>query len=243
MLNSTLGIPALAPASGYMAVECIARMRALQHALYGPCALRWHGIAAPAPTPLAVPRKARKAVVAKAPAMTAEQFFDARMAACRAVARECGPNWHLVEGASHWCTIPAKLRSFKTSRGTTIKSGDRRYKVVDARLPAARFWPGGALPEGVVAAPDMPRDRTPREVALWQAAKRECEQLARAYAASRDQAVSRQRWRRFQGPYASYATSSRHDDERKAAIVEAWNLRRELREMRAKFAAMPVREG
>lgn len=129
---------------GYLEAVAVARMAALATFLGRDQAIRWHGPAVVAEAPAAAPktRRARKAA-----AMTGEAFFDARMAACRAVAAEHGERWDLVPGASQWASIPSKLRSFKTARGTTIKCR------ADARLPAARYWPGGVLPDGVTVAP------------------------------------------------------------------------------------------
>jgi hypothetical protein len=105
------------------------------------------------------PKSRAKSQRVDAPAkMTAEQFFDARGAACRAVAADVGEAWHLIAGASQWCAIPTKLRSFTTARGTKIKAKP------DARLPSAQYWPGGELPVGVVASPDGARDNTPKAV-------------------------------------------------------------------------------
>lgn len=73
----------------------------------------------------------------------AEAFFDARVSACWFIAAVHGQAWHLVPGATHWCRLASRLRSFRTPRGTLIKSR------ADARLPAPQYWPGGVLPEGV----------------------------------------------------------------------------------------------
>ena len=84
---------------------------------------------APAPT-----RKAKAG-------MTAEAFYDARLAATRAACADLGDGWALVPGASGWAVIPPGLRAFKTTHGA-------RVRMPDVRMPAARYWIGG-LPSGV----------------------------------------------------------------------------------------------
>jgi len=100
--------------------------------------------------PIAAPRK-------PAAGMTAEQFFDARNIACA----NAGADWHLADSA--WFTIPNKLRSFKTARGTTIKCHR------DGRLPAARYWPDGQLPAGLE--PAAVSTRSPAELHRGYAAR------------------------------------------------------------------------
>jgi hypothetical protein len=91
------------------------------------------------PMPAAAEPKAAKA---KPPAMNAEQFYLDRLVACRNVTAACGENWHLVPGAGGWAAIPARLRSFKTERGTRVAM------LPSLRLPATQYWPHG-LPAGV----------------------------------------------------------------------------------------------
>jgi hypothetical protein len=93
------------------------------------------------PTPAAKP--ATKRASKTAPKLTGAEFYTLLVAAMRAASAELGPRWAFVPGASVLITIPAKIASFKTERGTVIKT--RR----DQRAPAARFWAGGVLPEGV----------------------------------------------------------------------------------------------
>ena len=123
--------------------------------------------------------KPKRATKARAGMLTGEQFFDARMAACRAVAADVGENWHLVDGASYWGTIPPKMRRFTTARGSVCKAKP------DARLPAARYWPGGELPAGIVLSPDMPRDRTPAREVRRSEFSRKYERATRDYANAR----------------------------------------------------------
>lgn len=61
--------------------------------------------------------------------------------AYRAVCARHGVRWHLAAGARVWCDIPSALRSFKGPLGGRII-----WKGV--ALPAAEFWPGGAIPGG-----------------------------------------------------------------------------------------------
>lgn len=210
---------------------CVARIRALETMLGRSAVVHWHAFAAAPTLAPVVPLKPRRATRAKAKlvTMTAEEFFDARMLACRAIAAELGEHWHLVEGASHWCAIPSKLRSFKTARGTTVRCH------ADARLPVARYWPAGALPDGVVASPDMPRDRTPREVVRRMKAARELEMMERAYKRARDNALYvNRRWNSGLDRYRSWYTPESRAD----AILGAWELRRELLQARRDAAAL-----
>lgn len=202
---------------------CIARIRALESVLGNGVAVRWHTFAA-APKPAAVvPLKPTRRATRARVTMSGEDFFDARMIACRAIAAEHGEHWHLIEGASQWCNIPSKLRSFKTARGTTIKSR------ADARLPAAKYWPAGTLPEGVTVAPDMPRDRTPAEVVRIMQAARKLNESEREYKNARERADYANR--RYHDSRFSYRSGD-YAESRESAIVSAWNLRRELREAR-----------
>lgn len=153
--------------------------------------------------------------------LSGEQFFDARMLACRALVAEHGANWHLVEGASYWGTIPPKMRRFVTARGSVCKAKP------DARLPAAKYWPGGELPAGIVLSPDMPRDRTPRAVVLANALAR---QIARAEASYRRALLGMRRSRERARRGSSWGMRADNPAaEHRENIQEAWNLRRDLR--------------
>ncbi len=195
----------------------MARIAALESVIGAWSALNYHG-----PTSIKPDkpkgRKPRVARVTKPTTMTGEEFFDARMVACRAVAADVGPNWHLIEGASHWCAIPSKLRSFvyRSARGSVkIKCH------ADARMPAGRYWPTGTLPEGVIEAPDLPRDRTPAAMVLRIEATRRVKSRCSDYQDMRRRAALAQTDRGAWG---------NDDDTRHAKIQAAWDLRRELRE-------------
>jgi hypothetical protein len=205
---------------------CIAKITALESVLGTGSAIRWRSTGsviplAPAPAP-----KRKRTTSAKVAMMSGEQFFDARMVACRAVAAEHGEHWHLIEGASQWCAIPAKLRSFVY----TSDRGSTKIKCrADARLPAARYWPEGKLPEGITVSPDMPRDRTPADVVRIMHAARNLDQIAGSYKRARERAEHDNRLyngQRFGGSADFWA------EQREASIVAAWNLRRELNEAR-----------
>ena len=204
----------------------IAGIVALQTML-GRRAVHWAG---PLPAVQAAaaraPRKpAAKAAKAAKPAMlSGEAFFDARMLACRAAAAEVGENWHLVEGASYWGTIPAKMRKFVTARGSVCKAKP------DARLPAPRYWAGGVVPAGIVLTPDMPRDRTPAT---------EIERRRLADKLERARYCYRQALRFLDG-----ARHRRYRDNQAAVryrenIAAAWEARGEFRAVRDALVDLP----
>jgi hypothetical protein len=110
----------------------------------------------PAPAVATEPPKAPKEKaqkLAKEPVLTAERFWDMRRAALEAICAEYGPRWGVLapQHDTVMVTVPAKLRSYKTERGTTV----RFHK--DWRMPAARFWSGGRLPAALAVHPEAPR--------------------------------------------------------------------------------------
>ncbi|HTI81799.1 MAG TPA: hypothetical protein VL614_15225 [Acetobacteraceae bacterium] len=102
--------------------------------------------------PVRVPAAPRRSL-ATAPAVGAERFWQAAGAAQRAIIDAYGLHWAVRApiGETILVTVPPRLRSFKSERGTTI-----RYRA-DHRLPAARFWPGGEIPAVLEVTPDVPR--------------------------------------------------------------------------------------
>jgi len=154
-----------------------------------------------------------RAKAAKVAAMTAEEFFDARVVACRAVAADVGENWHLVAGASFWCAIPSKLRSFTTARGTRIKCRP------DARLPAGQYWPAGALPDGVIVGTESAPDPIRRARAMLMSA--EMHERATRHAIAHQSRTFRRNYR----------------EEYRKMVREAWDARRVVRNLREVVAA------
>ena len=84
-----------------------------------------------------------------------EDFVPAYNAARHAAIAAHGEAWYLVPGASTWARIPAKWAACKVY-------GRVSHAPRDRRLPAAQFWPSGALPIGPEYAPDGPREAAPR---------------------------------------------------------------------------------
>lgn len=167
------------------------------------------------------PAKSQRVVM-----LTGEQFFDARMAACRAVADDVGENWHLVEGASYWGTIPPKMRRFVTARGSVCKAKP------DARLPAPRYWPGGELPAGIVLSPDMPRDRTPAREVRRSEFSRKYERATRDYANARRHMQHTRA--RINGCGASMTWGGDYyRDQHRENVRAAWVARGDLMALRA----------
>lgn len=97
------------------------------------------------PTPVV----ATKPKTAKAKGMTGQSFWTAYRSAQDAIIVEYGTAWKVraVPGDTVLARLPAKYRSWKTERGTVL-----RYNP-DQRLPGARFWPRGELPEGLDIVP------------------------------------------------------------------------------------------
>lgn len=103
--------------------------------------------------------KSRKAAKAKAPAdglQPGERFILAyREAAQRAIA-ELGPMWRAQPGGACYADIPAALRSYYADVPDALpisQGGPRGTKITfkGFGLPAARFWAGGVLPDGIEA--------------------------------------------------------------------------------------------
>jgi hypothetical protein len=84
----------------------------------------------------------------------------AKAAACRAA----GLAWAVQPGLSIMATVPVRWVSCKIFGGTSRAPRDQR-------LPAPRFWPGGALPAGAVVVVEGPRESAPLVFADWQAPK------------------------------------------------------------------------
>ena len=84
-----------------------------------------------------------------------EDFVVAYNAARHAAIAALGERWYLVPGASQWARIPAKWAACKVY-------GRVSHAPRDRRLPAAQFWPAGALPVGPEYAADAPRETAPR---------------------------------------------------------------------------------
>lgn len=101
------------------------------------------------PPPVKAVRKPRavKTPVSKPVAVTAEGFWRAHGAAVRGIGDRFGTRWYLQASETVCATVPSKLRSYKSERGTVIK-----FRA-DHRLPAACYWPGGVIPGELVYAP------------------------------------------------------------------------------------------
>lgn len=110
--------------------------------------------AAPAKAPKA-PRKAAAAKVAK---YGGEQFEKDLGAAQRAIVARYGLGWKCGApmGEAVPAVIPAALRRYKTARGALIQMPENQ------RVPAAKYWPGGILPDGLMIVADYARDTDDR---------------------------------------------------------------------------------
>lgn len=105
----------------------------------------------PAPVVRIVPARpapARKPAKAKANSIGAEEFWSLHSEAVRAIVAAHGLAWRSNRPEETIeATLPARLCSYVGPRGGRIRW--RR----DQRMPAPKYWPGGALPDGVDALP------------------------------------------------------------------------------------------
>lgn len=99
------------------------------------------------------PAKRAKTVTAKAPTMNAVEFWSMQHKAVESIIAVYGLGWKVRAPFDETilATIPSKFRSYVTERGTRIKWG------ADHRLPAAQYWPGAKLPEGLELMQDYAR--------------------------------------------------------------------------------------
>jgi len=88
----------------------------------------------------------------------AREFWDMNSFAVHAIVNVYGTGWKCRAplGETVLASVPAGLRSYKTPTGSTVRW------LRDHRMPAARFWPGGALPAGLILSEDGPRETKPR---------------------------------------------------------------------------------
>ena len=77
-----------------------------------------------------------------------QAFAETLSAACRAAAADLGPRWDLQPGCSQMITLPARLATYRFRRPDGSLSVPIKAPR-DRRAPAARYWPGGAIPDGV----------------------------------------------------------------------------------------------
>lgn len=97
--------------------------------------------------------KPAKRATAKAPGMDAPEFWRLHGLAVQQIYWRYGSNWKVSApfGETVLVSLPAQFRSWKNERGVTIKWGR------DHRIPAACFWKGERLPDGMVITPDYER--------------------------------------------------------------------------------------
>lgn len=86
--------------------------------------------------------------------MSAFQFWAAHGRAVQAIIADFGLNWKVKApiGATVLAGVPACWRSGKTYRGGIVRWSR------DHRMPAARYWPAGALPAGLAISDDYARE-------------------------------------------------------------------------------------
>ncbi|HEX3522842.1 MAG TPA: hypothetical protein VHT52_12230 [Stellaceae bacterium] len=106
--------------------------------------------------------RAKAQQVAKPAKLSAEQFYDAWMLAIKAMRADVGERWDLRASAWQWAKVPPRMTHFLTpivrdADGVVLRGGTKMKWSAEQKYPAARYWPGGALPVGlevsVIAAP------------------------------------------------------------------------------------------
>lgn len=95
----------------------------------------------------------RPVAAPKAPKLTAWEFWRMHGQAVDAVRAVYGDGWKIRApfGDTVLAMLPAGFKSAKTERGTVIKWAS------GYRMPAAKYWPDGRLPDGLVIEADYPR--------------------------------------------------------------------------------------
>jgi hypothetical protein len=83
--------------------------------------------------------------------MGAEAFWSAMCSAMDAANAEHGPRWKF-KGDAVMMELPARLRSYVCT-GADGQPGSRIRYMRDHWAPAARYWPGGAIPAGPIVTP------------------------------------------------------------------------------------------
>jgi hypothetical protein len=109
------------------------------------------------PVTIECPASARsvRVKVPKAPPpptlLGAEAFWSAMCSAINAANAEHGPRWKF-KGDAVMMELPARLRSYVVT-GADGQPGSRIRYMRDHWAPAARYWPGGAIPAGPIVTP------------------------------------------------------------------------------------------
>lgn len=113
----------------------------------------------------------RPVAAPKAPKLTAWEFWRMHGQAVDAVRAVYGDAWKIRApfGDTVLAMLPAGFKSAKTERGTVIKWAS------GYRMPAAKYWPDGRLPDGLVIEADYPRanGRSGQETVATEAFRRE----------------------------------------------------------------------
>lgn len=114
-------------------------------------------ITAPIPAPAKAKPEPRKSTPSTR-RIGAREFWDMLAIAVHAINYVYGTGWKCRAplGETVLASVPAGLRSYKTPTGSTVRW------LRDHRMPAARFWPGGVLPSGLIVSEDGPRETKPR---------------------------------------------------------------------------------
>lgn len=105
-------------------------------------------------------RKAAAPKVVKPVKLKALEFWALHGQAVSAISAVYGDQWQVTApfGETALATLAVGYRSAKTERKTVLRWSK------DQRIPAARYWPNGCLPDGVTVTPDYPR-ADPRYIA------------------------------------------------------------------------------
>lgn len=138
-----------------VSIERARRLRAMAEAVRQVAAA---DVLAPASTAIVVPLRKRSvgkaAQMAPKPAKVgAWEFWRLHGRAVGAVRAVYGDAWKIRApfGDTVLATVASGWKSAKTERGTVVKW------PADGRMPAAKYWPGGELPAGLVISADYAR--------------------------------------------------------------------------------------
>lgn len=138
-----------------VSIERARRLRAMAEAVRQVASA---DVLAPASTAIVVPMRRRSgakvAATAPKPAKVgAWEFWRMHGQAVDAVRAVYGDAWKIRApfGDTVLATVASGWKSAKTERGTVVKW------PADGRMPAAKYWPGGEFPAGLVIAADYAR--------------------------------------------------------------------------------------
>lgn len=107
------------------------------------------------------PTRAKAAKAPKPVKLTSLEFWRLHGQAVDAIRAGYGDSWKVHGPFGETELVTVTHTRAKTERGTVLKWS------ADQRVPAARYWPGEAFPEGVTVNADYPRHDATAARAIW----------------------------------------------------------------------------